>query len=106
MKPPIFIKPYRKPPPPQTVDAAQFLALQTIVMCLVAESANNFKELGYGNPQDWINHIAAISQDAIVNSKPRATDGSQVDILRRSAMKHVNSILGAINFPSTKLDGN
>jgi hypothetical protein len=75
-------------------------------MCLVAESANNYKELGYGNAQEWINHIAVISQEAIINSEPRATEGSQVDILRRSAIKKVNSILGAINFPSAKLDGN
>lgn len=93
-----LVPPYR-PPPPITVDAAEFMALRTIVMALVAELAGRHEASGRGTPQSWINYLAVCCQEAILDSKMTASDGRDLEGMRRRALEHVNHILGGVRFP-------
>jgi hypothetical protein len=84
-----------KPPPP-TINPAEFIALRTIVMSLVATMACHHEESGAGIAQDWINHIAACCQEAILAAD---ISGGNPERMRREAMEHVNHILGGVCFP-------
>jgi hypothetical protein len=97
-----FVPPPRRRPP--QVDAAEFLALRTIVMSLVATIASLREASGSGTAQDWINHISACCQEALLAAD--VGDGGDPERLRREAMEHINHILGGVGFPTDRDNSN
>jgi hypothetical protein len=97
-----FFTPPSRPPPP-TINAAEFIALRTIVMKLVATMASQYEESGAGIAQDWINHVAACCQESILAAD---ISGGNPERMRREAMEHVNHILGGIRPPIERGDQN
>jgi hypothetical protein len=95
-----------KPRQPLQVDAAEFIALRTIVMSLVATMASQHEALGGGTAQGWINRIAASCQEDILAASIIASDGRDLEGLRREAMEHVNHILGGVRFPGDRDNSN
>ena len=94
-----FFKKIIPPPPrpqPPTINPAEFIALRTIVMSLVATTAAKYKESGAGSAQDWIDHIAACCQEAILVAD---ISGGNSERMRREAVEHVNHILWGVSFP-------
>jgi hypothetical protein len=89
------VRPPPPRPPPPTINPAEFIALRTIVMSLVATMANQYEESGAGIAQEWINHIAAHCQEAIL-AADISINGGDAERMRREAMEHVNHILGGI----------
>jgi hypothetical protein len=101
-----YIRPLPPRPPPPTINPAEFIALRTIVMSLAATMANQYEESGAGIAQEWINHIAARCQEAILAGDISISDGSNPERMRREAMEHVNHILGGVRFPLERGDQN
>jgi hypothetical protein len=94
------------PPPPRQpprVDAAEFIALRTIVMSLVAIMADQHEASGLGTAQGWINHIAAGCQEWLLAADIEASDPERI---RREAVEHVNHILGGVRFPGDRDNSN
>jgi hypothetical protein len=98
-----FELPPRRPPPPQ-VDAAEFLALRTIVMYLILDMGANREASGTGAGQRWINYVAVRCQEALLSADVEGDDSAER--IRRKAMEHVNHILGSIKFPNVRGDTN
>jgi hypothetical protein len=84
---------FEPPPPPRPppVNPAEFIALRTIVMALVAELALEHEASGASSAQDWINHIAVRCQESLLAANIVSDDPERV---RREAMEQVNKILG------------
>jgi hypothetical protein len=85
------------------INPAEFIALRTIVMSLVATMAGRHEESGAGFAQDWINHIAACCQESILAAN---ISGGNPERMKREAMEHVNHILGGVRFPIERGDHN
>jgi hypothetical protein len=92
-----------KPRQPPRIDAAEFIALRTIVMSLVATIAGQHESSGRGTAQGWINHIAAGCQEALLAADFEASDPERI---RREAVEHVNHILGGVPFPGDRGNSN
>jgi hypothetical protein len=92
-----------KPRQPPRIDAAEFIALRTIVMSLVATIAGQHESSGRGTAQGWINHIAAGCQEALLAADIEASDPERI---RREAVEHVNHILGGVRFPGDRDNSN
>jgi hypothetical protein len=99
-------RPLPPPPRPPTINAAEFIALRTIVMSLVATMASQYEESGAGIAQEWINHIAARCQEAILAADISISRGGDIERMRREAIEHVNHILGGVRFPIERDDCN
>lgn len=99
-------RPLPLPPKPPTINAAEFIALRTIVMGLVATMASQYEESGAGIAQEWINHFSARCQEAILAGDISISDGSNPERMRREAMEHINHILGGVRFPIKRGDQN
>ena len=95
-----------KPRQPIQVDAAEFIALRTIVMDLATTLAKQNEASGRGPAQDWINRLSASCQEAILSADIAASDGRDTEGLRREAVEHVNRILGRINFSGNRDNAN
>ena len=86
-------------PPPPTISPAEFIALRAIVMSLVAATASHY-QASVGEPaQDFINFIAASSQEAILGADISGGDAGDLERMRREAADLVNHILGGIHPP-------
>ncbi|MEJ0093613.1 MAG: hypothetical protein WDN46_09285 [Methylocella sp.] len=95
-------EPSLAPPHPMaiTIDVTEFIALRTIVMALATIMAVELEQAGGATAQSWINGIAEICADAILESEMTVPDGRNVESMRRRAIDHLNAILGGIRFPS------
>jgi hypothetical protein len=95
-----FIPPY-SPSRAITINAAEFTALRTIVMALVADIAVTQG----GNAQDWINKLSVRCQAAILASEVTIGNDRQAGKrLKSEVLKHINNILGGIRIPRNSDD--
>lgn len=94
--------PYLPPPrrDPLAASAAEFLALQTIVVGLVAMRAAELGAAG-GNPRAFINDLSALCQEAIISSDVGLSSGGNSADFRQLASDHVSRILSLARFPQS-----
>jgi hypothetical protein len=99
-----FKLPFNLPPPSPvqqtlTIDAAEFVALRTIVMVILSLSATQEERSGGQQAQKWINSISEVAIGAIRTSSITDDSGRELERLKARAADHVNRILGGIKFP-------
>ena len=87
------------PPPTLTIDAAEFVALRTIVMVLLSVVADRTEKAGGPQAQRWINNIAEVAAEAIKKSSVTDDSGRELDGLKGRAADYVNKILAGIKLP-------
>jgi hypothetical protein len=89
------------PPPPQTltVDAAEFVALRTIVMVTLSFLADRAEKDGGPQAQRWINSVGEVAAEAVKGASIQDDNERELDGLKKRAADHVNSILAGIKFP-------
>ena len=76
---------------------AEFLALRTIVVALVAFRAVEAEASG-GSAQAFINDTAVLCQETIVGSNVSLDGGDEGVLFREAAAKHVVNILSLARF--------
>jgi hypothetical protein len=94
-----YVTPPPMPPSTLTVDAAEFLALRTIVMAMVAHAADQAEKSGGPQAQRWINNMAEKAAEAIKAASVRDDNGRELEGLKLRAADQVTKILAGINFP-------
>lgn len=90
--------------PPFTIDAAEFIALRTLVTAILSGMAWQIDQTKSGAGQTWINEVSAVCQDALLNCDIGV--GSRSDDLRRDSMDHLNDMLKSVSIPSERLSPN
>lgn len=87
------------PPPKIEIDAAEYMALKTIVMILASLSAAKYEEQTGHQAQEWINNVATQAAGAISTSTTENISKEREDRLKERAISAINHILGGIKFP-------
>ena len=82
---------------------ADFLALQTVVVALVAIRASEVEAAG-GVAQAFINDLSALCQEAILSSDVGLSSGGSSADFRQLASDHVSRILSLARFAQTRAD--
>jgi hypothetical protein len=90
--------------PAFTIDAAEFIALRTLVTAILSGMAWQIEQAKSGDGQTWINEVSAVCQDALLNSDIGV--GSRSDDLRRDSLEQLNDMLKSVSIPSERLSPN
>ena len=90
--------------PPFTIDAAEFIALRTLVTAILSGMAWQIEQGKSAAGQTWINEVSAVCQDAVLSSDIGV--GSRSDDLRRDALEHLNDMLKSVSIPSERISPN
>ena len=90
--------------PPFTIDAAEFIALRTLVTAILSGMSWQIEQTRSGAGQTWINEVSAVCQDALLNCDIGV--GSRSDDLRRDSMNYLNEMLKSVSIPSERLRPN
>jgi hypothetical protein len=85
----------RKPPSAQYVSNAEFTALRTIVMALVATAAKHHADQTNESPQSFINELSVLCQNSILNAL-LAGDKRETDRVRAEIIDRINGILAGV----------